>query len=117
MIQLLSDEESSQIILQITDANLKLTKVDTHVESFAMTLSHMLLENTHEEDELEKSLKEIEVCYKKNKERLEKDLNKMEYKITQIRDTRERISLKHIKSLDIVEKFVHKVMPNSLTES
>jgi len=41
----------------------------------------------------------------------------MEFKITQIRDTRERISLKHIKSLDIVEKFVHKVMPNSLTES
>ncbi len=66
---------------------------------------------------MEKSLKEIEVTYKKNKERLERDLNKMEYKITQIRDTRERISLKHIKSLDIVEREIHRIMPNSLTES
>ena len=73
--------------------------------------------NNPQEEELAKSLKEIEVCYLKNKERLEKDLNKMEFKITQIRDTRERISLRHIKSLDIVEKVVHKVMPNSLTES
>lgn len=41
----------------------------------------------------------------------------MEFKVTQIRDTRERISIKHIKSLDIVEKEVHRIMPNSLTES
>ena len=63
------------------------------------------------------SLKDIEVCYKKNKERLEKDLNKMEFKINQIKDTRERISLKHIKSLDIVEKEIDRIMPNSLTKS
>jgi len=41
----------------------------------------------------------------------------MEYKVNQIRDTRERISLKHIKSMDIVEKEIHRIMPNSLTES
>ncbi|CDW72116.1 UNKNOWN [Stylonychia lemnae] len=90
---------------------------NSNIENLAITLSNKLFENNQEEDELAKSLKEIEVCYKKNKDRLEKDLNKMEYKITQIRDTRERISLKHIKSLDIVEKFVHKVMPNNLTDS
>lgn len=55
------------------------------------------------EDELAKSLKDIEVAYKKNIILLGKDLNRMEFKVTQIRDTRERISIKHIKSLDIVE--------------
>ena len=40
----------------------------------------------------------------------------MEFKMNQIWDTRERISLKHIKSLDIVEKEIHWIMPNSLTE-
>jgi len=41
----------------------------------------------------------------------------MEFRVTQIRDTRERISIKHIKSLDIVEKEIHRIMPNSLTET
>ncbi len=82
-----------------------------------MTISKQITDQQYQEDELAKSLMEIEVCYKKNKDMLDRDLNKMEFKITQIRDTRERISIKHIKSLDIVEKVVHRVMPNSLTES
>ena len=39
------------------------------------------LDEKKEENELAQSLKDIEICYKKNKERLEKDLNKMEFKI------------------------------------
>ena len=48
---------------------------------------------------------------------MEKDLNKMEFKVKQISDTRERIGLKHIKSLYIVEKEIDRIMPNSLTQS
>jgi hypothetical protein len=38
--------------------------------------------NEGDEDELARSLKEIEVCYEKNKVRMERDLNKMEFKVT-----------------------------------
>ena len=48
-----------------------------------------------------KSLKEIEFTYQKNKQRLERDMNKMEAQINQIRDTRERIEIKHLKFSDI----------------
>jgi len=60
-------------------------------------------------------LKEIEITYQKNKQRLEKDLNKMESKMYEIRDTRERIQFKHIKSCDIMEREFHKIMPHTLT--
>ena len=62
-----------------------------------------------------RSLREIDIAYGKSKERLEKDLNKMEYHVTQIKDTRERIGIKHIKSLDIVQREINKIMPNDLT--
>ena len=39
------------------------------------------LDEGEEQNELAQSLLEIDVCYKKNKERLERDLNKMEYQI------------------------------------
>lgn len=73
------------------------------------------MEDPHEE--LARSLKEIDIVYGRSKQRLERDLNKMEYHITQIRDTRERIGIKHIKSLDIVQREINKIMPNDLTGS
>lgn len=95
---------------QLRDTHEKLCKVEVSIESLATSLSS-------KQDELAKSLKDIGVAYKKNILQLGKDLNKMEFRVTQIRDTRERISLKHIKSLDIVEKEIHRIMPNSLTKS
>jgi len=41
----------------------------------------------------------------------------MEYRVNQIRSTRENIQMKHILSLHHVEKEIHKIMPNSLTET
>jgi len=41
----------------------------------------------------------------------------MEFHVNQIRDTRERISIKHLKSLDIVQREIHKIMPNDLSET
>ena len=61
-----------------------------------------LFQEDKQEDQLAKSMREIDIAYGKSKERLEKDLNKMEYHVTLIKDTRERIGIKHIKSLDIV---------------
>jgi hypothetical protein len=75
----------------------------------------MGLDREEPKDELVNSLKQIKVTYEKSKERLEKDLNKMEYQVNQIKDTRERISLKHLKSLDIVQREINKIMPNDLT--
>ena len=67
-------------------------------------------------DELSKSLKQIEICYTKNKKKLERDLNKMEFKVKQVQDTREKMQLRHIKGLDIVTNEANRIMPNSLTE-
>lgn len=39
----------------------------------------------------------------------------MEFQVNQIKDTRERITMKHIKSLDIVQREIDKIMPNELS--
>ena len=46
---------------------------------------------------------------------MERDLNKMESHINQIRDTRERIEIKHLKFSDIAQREFNKIMPNDLT--
>eukprot|EP00347_Sterkiella_histriomuscorum_P016966 403351170 len=117
LIQVISTEEAAPINQLLSEANQKLLKIDQNLENLAISLSQKLFESTQEDDELSRSLKDIEVTYKKNKLMLEKDLNKMEFKLTQIKDTRERIGIKHIKSLDIVEKFVDKVMPSNLSQT
>lgn len=99
------------------------SNIENVVEGFANGLSKQLNE-THtqniqierDRDELSKSLQQIEVCYQKNKKKLERDLNKMEYKVKQVQDTREKMQLRHIKGLDIVTNEVNRIMPNSLTE-
>ena len=40
----------------------------------------------------------------------------MEFKVKQVQDTREKMQLRHIKGLDIVQNEVNRIMPNSLTE-
>jgi len=40
----------------------------------------------------------------------------MEFKVKQVQETREKIQIRHIKGLDIVENEVHRIMPNDLTE-
>lgn len=47
--------------------------------------------------------------------KLERDLNKMEFKVKQVQDTREKMQLRHIKGLDIVTNEVNRIMPNSLS--
>ena len=39
----------------------------------------------------------------------------MEYKVKLVQETREKIQLRHIKGLDIVENEVNRIMPNNLT--
>jgi len=39
----------------------------------------------------------------------------MEFQVNQMKDTRERITMKHIKSLDIVQREIDKIMPNELS--
>ena len=78
---------------------------------------HFKLSDLRESEELGKSLKEIHKAYKRNVKQLGKDLNRMEFRVTQIRDTRERISIKHIKGLDYVEREFNRIMPNSLSET
>jgi len=99
------------------------SKIENIVEGFAAGLSKQLNETytqnmqiERDRDELSKSLQQIEVCYQKNKKKLERDLNKMEYKVKQVQDTREKMQLRHIKGLDIVTNEVNRIMPNSLTE-
>ena len=70
-----------------------------------------------EKKELARSLKEIEFTYQKSKKRLERDLNKMESQINQIRDTGERIEIKHLKFSDIAQREFNKIMPNDLTQT
>lgn len=41
----------------------------------------------------------------------------MESHINQIRDTRERIEIKHLKFSDIAQREFNKIMPNDLTQS
>ena len=64
---------------------------------------------------LSKSLNQISEAYERSKERLNRDLNKMEYQVRKIKDTRETIYMKHIKSLDLVEKEVNRIMPPDLS--
>lgn len=45
---------------------------------------------------------------------MERDINKMEYKVKLVQETREKIQLRHIKGLDIVENEVNRIMPNNL---
>lgn len=40
----------------------------------------------------------------------------MEFKVKQVQDTREKMQLRHIKGLDIVQSEVNRIMPNSLTD-
>lgn len=98
-------------------------KVEKIIEGLAGGLSQQLNETYNqslaferEKDELSKSLKEIDLCYQKNKRRIERDLNKMEFKVKQVQDTREKMQIRHIKGLDIVKNEVNRIMPNSLTE-
>ena len=44
-------------------------------------------------------------------------MNKMESHINQIRDTRERIEIKHLKFSDIAQREFDKIMPNDLTQT
>lgn len=46
-------------------------------------------------------MKDIENTYQKSKMRLERDLYKMETHVNHIKDTRERIEIKHLKFSDI----------------
>ena len=69
-----------------------------------------------QKEELARSLKDLESTYTKNKIRLTRDLNKMEQQINQIRDTRERIEIKHLKFSDIAQREFEKIMPNDLTQ-
>ena len=93
------------------------------IDAFAGGLTKQLndtitqnLQIEREKDELSKSLQQIDICYQKNKKKLERDLGKMEYKVKQVVDTREKMQLRHIKGLDIVQNEVNRIMPNSLTE-
>lgn len=90
--------------------------MELSLEDLASNL-HSQQNDFRESEELGKSLKEIHRAYKKNVKQLGKDLNRMEFRVTQIRDTRERISIKHIKGLDYVEREFNRIMPNSLTET
>ena len=78
------------------------------------TTQNMQIER--EKDELSKSLQQIEITYAKNKAKLDRDLNKLEFKVKQVQETREKMQLRHIKGLDIVTNEVNRIMPNSLTE-
>ena len=44
-------------------------------------------------------------------------MNKMESPIHHIRDTRERIEIKHLKFSDIAQREFDKIMPNDLTQT
>jgi len=95
--------------------------IESILEGFALGLTKQLNE-THtqnlqierDRDELSQSLHQIELCYQKNKQKLERDLNKMEYKVkVQGQDAREKMQLRHIKGLDIVESAVKRMMPSA----
>ena len=62
-----------------------------------------------------KHLSQISDAYERSKDRLNRDLNKMEFQVGQIRDTRDRMQMKHIKSLDIVQQEINRIMPNDLS--
>lgn len=64
--------------------------------------------------DIQKSLKKIQVCYDEYKSLINKDINKLEFHVNLIKDTRERIGLRHIKSLDIVSKEIDSLMPDNL---
>ena len=103
---------------KIIDAREKFDSLDDLLDplsTFIADVNGTALPNA--EDELSKSLKEIEICYSKNMTRMEKDLNRMEYRVNLIKETREKLQFKHIKSLNHVEIEVNKVLPNSLSEA
>ena len=66
---------------QLKESQEKLSRVEQSVEALADTLQGKMGENERE-DELAKSLRDIEVAYKKNILQLGKDLNRMEFKVT-----------------------------------
>lgn len=57
----------------IEDLRFKFENLEVQVLSFVET------QTNEPQEELAKSLKEIEITYERSKERLEKDLNKMEF--------------------------------------
>lgn len=63
---------------------------------------------------MSKSLVQISEAYTRSKDRLLRDLNKMESQMRKLKDTRERISMKHIKSLDLLAREVDRIMPAEL---
>lgn len=63
---------------------------------------------------MSKSLVQISEAYTRSKDRLSRDLNKMESHMRKLKDTRERISMKHIKSLDLLAREVDRIMPAEL---
>lgn len=108
---------------RVTAVKSSLKLIENILEGLALGLTKQLNE-THtqnlqierDRDELSQSLHQIELCYQKNKQKLERDLNKMEYKVkVQGQDAREKMQLRHIKGLDIVETEVKKMMPPANT--
>ena len=111
-----------ELLAKLADAEGKLEKLDGHFEYLAQAAekSEMLTQANRtqkkEKKVLARSLKEIDFTYQKSKQRLERDLNKMESQINQMRDTRERIEIKHLKFSDIAQREFNKIMPNDLTQ-
>ena len=108
---------------KVDDAKKSFSSIENIVEGLAMGLTKQLnethtqnLQMERDRDELSKSLQQIDLTYQKNKKKLERDLNKMEFKVKQVQDTREKMQLRHIKGLDIVQNEVNRIMPNNLTE-
>lgn len=117
---------NSMLLKKVADAENKLQRVEVQMEDMADSLAFYINKTkvdkkaqtakAHQKEELAKSLKDLELTYNKNKIRLTRDLNKMEQQINQIRDTRERIEIKHLKFSDIAQREFEKIMPNDLTQ-
>ena len=117
----------NRILPKITDAEGKLERFEQQMESMADSLCQMITKSrtdkkaqtakAKQREELAKSLKELELAYTMNRQRLTRDLNKMEQQINNIKDARERIEIKHLKFSDIAQREFDKIMPNDLTQS
>ena len=87
-------------------------QVETVLEGFALGLTKQLNETRtqnlkleRDRDELSQSLHQIEITYQRNKQKLERDLGKMEYQVkVQGKDTIEKIQIRHIKGMTMVEQ-------------
>jgi hypothetical protein len=59
-----------------------LEKLETSLEALGDIVRNISPPGAEAEKELAKSLKQIEIAYKKNIEQLGKDLNRMEFRVT-----------------------------------